>query len=77
MSQSGLNRAIKSGQPYCFHCTRATLMSMQKGSSFCMQEPKVITIDDVIYSNVMHSNKGNPLFVREGKGRHTAGRGRQ
>ena len=34
-----------------------------------MQEPKVITIGDVIDSTVMHINKGNPaLFARESKG---------
>ncbi len=33
-----------------------------------MEEPKVITIDDVIDSTVMHINKGNPLFARESKG---------
>ena len=33
-----------------------------------MQEPKVITISDVIDSTVMHINKGNPLFARESKG---------
>ena len=33
-----------------------------------MEEPKVITIDDVMDSTVMHINKGNPLFARESKG---------
>ena len=33
-----------------------------------MEEPKVITIDDVIDSTAMHINKGNPLFARESKG---------
>ena len=33
-----------------------------------MEEPKVITIDDVIDSTVMHINKGNPLFARESRG---------
>ena len=33
-----------------------------------MQEPKVITIGDVIDSTVMYINKGNPLFARESKG---------
>ena len=33
-----------------------------------MEEPKVITIGDVIDSTVMHINKGNPLFARESKG---------
>ena len=33
-----------------------------------MQEPEVITIDDVFDSTVMHINKGNPLFARESKG---------
>ena len=30
MGQSGLNRAIKSGQAHCSHYTRATLISMQE-----------------------------------------------
>ena len=33
-----------------------------------MEEPKVITIADVIDSTVLHINKGNPLFARESKG---------
>ena len=33
-----------------------------------MEEPKVITIGDVMDSTVMHINKGNPLFARESKG---------
>ena len=33
-----------------------------------MEEVKVITIDDVIDSTVMHINKRNPLFARESKG---------
>ena len=33
-----------------------------------MEKPKAITIGDVIYSTVMHINKGNPLFAREFKG---------
>ena len=33
-----------------------------------MEEPKVITIDDVIDSTVMDINKGNPLFARESRG---------
>ena len=33
-----------------------------------MEEPKVITIDDVIDSTVMHINEGNPLFARDSKG---------
>ena len=33
-----------------------------------MEEPKVITIGDVIDSTVMHIDKGNPLFARESKG---------
>ena len=33
-----------------------------------MEEPKVITIDDVIDSTVMYINKRNPLFARESKG---------
>ena len=33
-----------------------------------MEEPKVITIGDVIDSTVMHINKENPLFARESKG---------
>ena len=33
-----------------------------------MEEPKIITIADVIDSTVMHINKGNPLFARESKG---------
>ena len=33
-----------------------------------MQEPKVITIGDVIDSTVMHINKRNPLFARESEG---------
>ena len=33
-----------------------------------MEEPKVITIDEVIDSTVMHINKRNPLFARESKG---------
>ena len=33
-----------------------------------MEEPKVITIGDVIDLTVMHINKGNPLFARESKG---------
>ena len=40
--------------------TRVTLISME--------EPKIITIADVIDSTVMHINKGNPLFARESKG---------
>ena len=33
-----------------------------------MEEPKVITIGDVMESTVMHINKGNALFARESKG---------
>ena len=33
-----------------------------------MEEVKVITIDDVIDSTVMHINKRNLLFARESKG---------
>ena len=33
-----------------------------------MEEPKIITIGDVIDSTVMHINKGNPLFATESKG---------
>ena len=33
-----------------------------------MEEPKVITIDDVMDLTVMRINKGNPLFARESKG---------
>ena len=33
-----------------------------------MQEPKMITIGDVIDSTAKHINKGNPLFARESKG---------
>ena len=33
-----------------------------------MQEPKVITICDVMDSTVMHINKGNALFAKECKG---------
>ena len=33
-----------------------------------MEEPKIITIGDVIDSTVMHINKRNPLFARESKG---------
>ena len=33
-----------------------------------MEEPKVITIGDVMDSTVMHINKGNALFARESKG---------
>ena len=36
-----------------------------------MEEPKVITIDDVIDSAVMHINKGNPLLRGNPKGTHT------
>ena len=36
-----------------------------------MEEPKVITIDDVIDSTVKHINKGNPLFARESRGNPT------
>ena len=32
-----------------------------------MEEPKIITIGDVIDSTVMHIDKGNPLFARESK----------
>ena len=43
------------------------LISMQE-IHISMEEVKVITIDDVIDSTVMHINKGNPLFARESKG---------
>ena len=33
-----------------------------------MEEPKIITIGDVIDSTVMHINKENPLFETESKG---------
>ena len=33
-----------------------------------MEEPKVITIGDVMDSTVMHINKGNALFARESTG---------
>ena len=46
--------AGKFRQAYCFHCTRATLISMEEDTS--MEEPKVITIDDVIDSTVIHIN---------------------
>ena len=45
------------GQPYYFYCSRLTLISMEEDTSFnSMEEPKVITIDDVIDSTAMHVN---------------------
>ena len=63
---SGNKRYVegKSRQVYCFYCSRVILISME--------EPKVITIDDVIDSTVMHTNKGAPLFAGGNpKGTHT------
>ena len=75
MSQSGFTIAGKTGQVYCLYCTRATLISMEEVKNYyagrhliSMEEPKVITIDDVIDSTVMDINKGNPLFARESRG---------
>ena len=52
MNQSGLIIAGKTGQVYCFHCKRATLITMEEGTLprhfISMEEPKVITIGHVI-----------------------------